>query len=168
MNELRLEDYIDPSPFDDGNHEELREQCFLASKEIDRLNDAHEYALVNLEREMGIARAAEEENERLRNALEIVQKGIKKSHIPDQTLVRNNDLRPLSEMVAEALASSGKQAESELPVTSKSEPTHETDGTKCDHFLGGWREFDNGRGGEQYCVHCGIGAMQLSLMNEKF
>lgn len=34
----------------------------------------------------------------------------------------------------------------------------------CKHEWGGWREFDDGRGGEQVCKLCGIGAMAYSLM----
>lgn len=33
----------------------------------------------------------------------------------------------------------------------------------CDHDFQGWREFDDGRGGEQVCVKCGIGAMAYTL-----
>ena len=34
---------------------------------------------------------------------------------------------------------------------------------KCDHEFAGWREFDDGRGGEQICSKCGAGAMSVSL-----
>lgn len=33
----------------------------------------------------------------------------------------------------------------------------------CDHDFKGWREFDDGRGGEQVCTKCGIGAMAHTL-----
>lgn len=33
----------------------------------------------------------------------------------------------------------------------------------CNHEWGGWREFDDGRGGEQVCKKCGLGAMTHSL-----
>lgn len=33
----------------------------------------------------------------------------------------------------------------------------------CDHDFQGWREFDDGRGGEQVCTKCGMGAMAYSL-----
>ena len=36
---------------------------------------------------------------------------------------------------------------------------------KCDHKFSGWREFDDGNGGEQVCAKCGIGAMADSLRN---
>ena len=36
----------------------------------------------------------------------------------------------------------------------------------CDHEFGGWREFDDGNGGEQFCQKCGIGAMYYSMWNE--
>ena len=35
----------------------------------------------------------------------------------------------------------------------------------CDHAFGGWREFEDGRGGEQFCQHCGLGAMAWSMRN---
>ena len=31
------------------------------------------------------------------------------------------------------------------------------------HEFTGWREIDGGRGGEQVCKHCGMGAMEYSL-----
>jgi hypothetical protein len=34
---------------------------------------------------------------------------------------------------------------------------------KCDHVFAGWREFENGNGGEQVCTKCGIGAMTASI-----
>ena len=33
----------------------------------------------------------------------------------------------------------------------------------CEHDFQGWREFEDGRGGEQVCTKCGIGAMAYSL-----
>ena len=33
----------------------------------------------------------------------------------------------------------------------------------CDHDFQGWREIDAGRGGEQVCTKCGIGAMEHTL-----
>lgn len=33
----------------------------------------------------------------------------------------------------------------------------------CAHDFQGWREFDDGHGGEQVCTKCGIGAMSYSL-----
>lgn len=33
----------------------------------------------------------------------------------------------------------------------------------CDHDFQGWREHDDGRGGEQVCSKCGMGAMAWSL-----
>ena len=33
----------------------------------------------------------------------------------------------------------------------------------CDHIFSGWREFEDGRGGEQFCQKCGIGAMRWSM-----
>ncbi len=32
-----------------------------------------------------------------------------------------------------------------------------------EHDFTGWREFEDGNGGEQVCKHCGIGAMEHSL-----
>lgn len=32
------------------------------------------------------------------------------------------------------------------------------------HEWGGWREFDDGRGGEQFCQKCGLGAMGHTLI----
>ena len=34
---------------------------------------------------------------------------------------------------------------------------------KCEHEFAGWREFEDGNGGEQVCTKCGIGAMSASL-----
>ena len=33
----------------------------------------------------------------------------------------------------------------------------------CDHDFQGWREIDGGRGGEQVCTKCGMGAMAYTL-----
>lgn len=33
----------------------------------------------------------------------------------------------------------------------------------CEHEWGGWRTFEDGRGGEQVCKKCGMGAMAHSL-----
>jgi hypothetical protein len=33
----------------------------------------------------------------------------------------------------------------------------------CKHEFNGWREFEDGCGGEQVCKHCGIGAMEWSM-----
>ena len=32
-----------------------------------------------------------------------------------------------------------------------------------EHEFTGWREIDGGRGGEQVCKHCGMGAMEHTL-----
>lgn len=32
-----------------------------------------------------------------------------------------------------------------------------------DHEFVGWRAFEDGRGGETVCKHCGIGAMEHSM-----
>jgi hypothetical protein len=32
-----------------------------------------------------------------------------------------------------------------------------------EHEFTGWRTFDDGRGGEQVCKHCGMGAMEHTL-----
>ena len=37
------------------------------------------------------------------------------------------------------------------------------DGGPCQHEFAGWREFEDGRGGEQFCQRCGLGAMSHSL-----
>jgi hypothetical protein len=36
----------------------------------------------------------------------------------------------------------------------------------CEHDFKGWREFEDGRGGEQVCTKCGMGAMEHSLRND--
>lgn len=36
-------------------------------------------------------------------------------------------------------------------------------GGPCEHDFQGWREFEDGRGGEQVCTRCGTGAMRHSL-----
>lgn len=33
----------------------------------------------------------------------------------------------------------------------------------CKHDFQGWREFEDGNGGEQVCIKCGIGAMAHTL-----
>ncbi len=33
------------------------------------------------------------------------------------------------------------------------------DGGPCEHEFSGWREFEDGSGGEQFCQRCGMGAM---------
>ncbi len=33
----------------------------------------------------------------------------------------------------------------------------------CDHDFQGWREFEDGNGGETVCTKCGMGAMTYSL-----
>ncbi|BDA85008.1 hypothetical protein Sa4125_25500 [Aureimonas sp. SA4125] len=33
----------------------------------------------------------------------------------------------------------------------------------CKHQWGGWRDFEDGNGGEQFCKLCGMGAMTYSL-----
>jgi len=33
----------------------------------------------------------------------------------------------------------------------------------CKHDFQGWRQFDDGNGGEQVCTKCGIGAMAHTL-----
>lgn len=37
------------------------------------------------------------------------------------------------------------------------------DGGPCEHDFSGWREFDDGNGGEQYCQRCGMGAMAHTM-----
>lgn len=37
------------------------------------------------------------------------------------------------------------------------------DGGPCEHQFGGWREFDDGLGGEQICQRCSMGAMTHSM-----
>ena len=34
----------------------------------------------------------------------------------------------------------------------------------CEHDFQGWRELEDGSGGEQVCTKCGIGAMTYSIM----
>lgn len=36
-------------------------------------------------------------------------------------------------------------------------------GGPCEHDFQGWREFEDGRGGEQVCKRCGCGAMGHTL-----
>jgi hypothetical protein len=36
----------------------------------------------------------------------------------------------------------------------------------CDHDFTGWREFEDGHGGEQVCSKCGMGAMAYSLFTD--
>jgi hypothetical protein len=36
----------------------------------------------------------------------------------------------------------------------------------CDHHFAGWRAFDDGRGGEQVCTKCGLGALAWSLSQD--
>lgn len=37
------------------------------------------------------------------------------------------------------------------------------DGGPCEHGFSGWREFEDGNGGEQFCQRCGTGAMSHSM-----
>jgi hypothetical protein len=36
----------------------------------------------------------------------------------------------------------------------------------CEHDFQGWREFENGLGGEQFCSKCGMGGMEHTLRND--
>jgi hypothetical protein len=36
----------------------------------------------------------------------------------------------------------------------------------CDHDFRGWRDFEDGNGGEQVCTKCGLGAMAHTLRQE--
>lgn len=36
----------------------------------------------------------------------------------------------------------------------------------CEHDFKGWRTFADGRGGEQVCKKCGMGAMEYTLRTE--
>ena len=36
-------------------------------------------------------------------------------------------------------------------------------GGPCEHDFSGWREFEDGSGGEQVCQRCGLGAMSHSV-----
>lgn len=36
-------------------------------------------------------------------------------------------------------------------------------GGPCEHVWTGWREIDDGHGGEQFCAKCGLGALSHSL-----
>lgn len=36
-------------------------------------------------------------------------------------------------------------------------------GPPCEHDFKGWREFEDGLGGEQVCAKCGVGAMAWSM-----
>lgn len=37
------------------------------------------------------------------------------------------------------------------------------DGGPCEHEFGGWREFEDGLGGETFCARCGMGAMSHDM-----
>jgi hypothetical protein len=39
---------------------------------------------------------------------------------------------------------------------------------KCDHVFKGWREFEDGNGGERVCEKCGMGAMAFTLQECDF
>ena len=55
----------------------------------------------------------------------------------------------------------------ELPGDAEQQQTfiHITPKDTCDHDFKGWREFDDGNGGEQVCSKCGLGAMAYTLRN---
>lgn len=38
----------------------------------------------------------------------------------------------------------------------------------CEHDFQGWRDFEDGTGGEAFCSRCGTGAMRHSLMTAEF
>ena len=40
---------------------------------------------------------------------------------------------------------------------------HVTQNDTCQHEFEGWREFEDGNGGEAVCKHCGLGAMAFTL-----
>lgn len=40
---------------------------------------------------------------------------------------------------------------------------HVTPISTCEHVWGGFRQFDDGNGGESFCQKCGLGAMAHSL-----
>lgn len=48
-----------------------------------------------------------------------------------------------------------------FPDASPSVLVHVT--PKCEHQFAGWRDFEDGRGGEQVCSKCDIGAVSASL-----
>ena len=52
-----------------------------------------------------------------------------------------------------------KQSEPEVTLITFGCSSH----SQCEHEWGGWREFEDGRGGEQLCKKCGMGAMAHSL-----
>lgn len=56
-------------------------------------------------------------------------------------------------------AETGKHPEQEITLIKCGCGSH----NQCDHEWGGWREFDDGRGGERFCQKCGLGAMAHSL-----
>ena len=37
------------------------------------------------------------------------------------------------------------------------------DGGPCEHEFAGWREFEDGSGGETFCQRCGMGSMSHTL-----
>lgn len=36
----------------------------------------------------------------------------------------------------------------------------------CDHDFRGWRDFEDGNGGERVCAKCGMGAMEHTLRTD--
>lgn len=40
---------------------------------------------------------------------------------------------------------------------------HVTKANTCEHDFQGWREFEDGLGGERVCTKCGMGAMAHTL-----
>jgi hypothetical protein len=36
----------------------------------------------------------------------------------------------------------------------------------CEHEFGGWRDFEDRNGGEQFCQKCGLGALAHSMWSD--
>lgn len=82
---------------------------------------------------------------------------------PDFEALRAERNAAINVMIDEAAKSMGWDG----PVHSSFDPNACycacASGGPCEHDFNGWREFDDGRGGETVCQRCGLGAMGHSL-----
>lgn len=76
-----------------------------------------------------------------------------------------SDNKGLALGFATGLPMNGAEVVSAVPVGIPSAETfvHCAPKDTCEHDFKGWREFDDGLGGETVCAKCGMGAMAWTL-----
>lgn len=60
-------------------------------------------------------------------------------------------------------ASSGPGSKASPDAPTGHRPSGYDPSRECAHDFHGWREFEDGRGGERVCANCGLGAMAYTL-----